>query len=193
MHARDKECIGPYPRDCSIEDGIEPNIQCGKKTKRPEMKPMATLSTLEAESKLTSSTVLRESSNVLNFRGSHSKRSLDECYDTKDSDIIRAGYTSAMNDARDWELKLSTIYDEEEELTILSMLGYLENTKRGFGCRNDEEMYQSDLKFDTTGRLLNEAYRGLKFSTECLNLQEKLLKRNRANQIAVFAEVLLIK
>jgi hypothetical protein len=112
-------------------------------------------------------------------KGSRSKRSLGECYDTEDGDIIRNEYMVAMNDARDWELELYSIYDEEEELTISILLGYLENVERGFGCRNDEAMYQSDMHFDVNGRLFDEACRGLELSTKCLNLQNKLLKRNR--------------
>jgi hypothetical protein len=67
-------------------------------------------------------------------------------------------------------------------MSIIGMLSYLDNIERGFGHKNDEELFKSERKDDTTGRLYEEAKKGFEFSKKYIHLGRSLraYKRSRA-------------
>jgi len=63
--------------------------------------------------------------------------------------------------AGEWENNLTKLYDEEEIISILNILSYLDNQRRGYGKLNDEECYTEERNADKNNRLYDEALRGL--------------------------------
>jgi hypothetical protein len=89
-------------------------------------------------------------------------------------------YIDAMNVSAEWELGLETRYCEDDILTIMGMLGYLENIERGFGHLNDEALFKSERRADSTGELYDEAVRGFALSKKYINIRRSLKECKRA-------------
>lgn len=67
----------------------------------------------------------------------------------------------AHESASAWELSLESRYSEEDILSIMNMLSYWENKRRGYGTRNDKELYWEERCADKNNILYNEAMCGL--------------------------------
>eukprot|EP01031_Cornospumella_fuschlensis_P034199 gene34199-41398_t len=72
--------------------------------------------------------------------------------------------TMSMTDysnASEWEIALNKRYGEDEIISIMNMVSYLENERRGFDCSNEEEDYREERQADQDNRLYSEAMLGL--------------------------------
>jgi hypothetical protein len=65
------------------------------------------------------------------------------------------------DNAKDWEIGLDSLYNEDEVISILNIVSCIENKRRGFGNRNDDECYWEERKADKNNRLYEEALYGL--------------------------------
>ena len=65
------------------------------------------------------------------------------------------------NAAADWEISLDSRYTEDEVVSIMNMLSYWDNKHRGYGKKNDEQLYLEERKEDVNNKLYDEAMRGL--------------------------------
>ena len=65
------------------------------------------------------------------------------------------------DNAKDWEIGLDSLYNEDEVISILNIVSCIENKLRGFGNRNDDECYWEERKADKNNRLYEEAIYGL--------------------------------
>jgi hypothetical protein len=63
--------------------------------------------------------------------------------------------------ATDWEISLDSRYNEDEVLSIMNMLSYWDNQHRGYGKRNDEQLYRDEREADKNNKLYDEAMYGL--------------------------------
>lgn len=68
--------------------------------------------------------------------------------------------------ASDWEIDLDNRYTEEEVDSIMNMLSYWDNKRRGFGHKNDEELYMQERTDDINNILYEEAMYGLSLMKE---------------------------
>ena len=68
---------------------------------------------------------------------------------------------SEYNNATDWEISLDSRYNEDEVLSIMNMLSYWDNQHRGYGKRNDEQLYLEERESDKNNKLYEEAMYGL--------------------------------
>lgn len=75
--------------------------------------------------------------------------------------IAAENTTSSSNNYSDWELGLDARYQEEEVISIMNMLSYMDNERRGYGKGNDEACYKEERGADNSNRLYDEAARGL--------------------------------
>ena len=75
-----------------------------------------------------------------------------------------------------WEDDLEKQFNEDEQMDIMGMVAYWENQLRGFGKRNDEQLYESIRKEDITGRLFEEAKIGFEYAKLCLELGPPIRK-----------------
>ena len=121
----------------------------------------------QMKSKTAFSSVRTASSRGLNFNATRSKRSLTVQHD------------AAMKDANDWEDEVDRQYNEEDALTIMSILSYFENIERGFGHLNDELMFKSERQSDVHGVLFEEATKGFELAKKCIHLRAQLRKVRR--------------
>ena len=65
------------------------------------------------------------------------------------------------DNAKDWEITLDSLYSEEAVISILNIVSCMENKRRGFGNRNDDDCYREERKADKNNRLYEEAMYGL--------------------------------
>lgn len=156
--------------------GTGHNIRYGERTTLSAKLRKTTSNKPRPRSKSNSSTELKESSVVSNSKDLPSKRRFAE---RSNEMSLKEDYERAFKAACDWEMELPERYDEEKELSIISMLGYLDNIENGFGHRNDERLYRDERAADRTGKLFEEANRGLALSLESRRLQGELSKRQR--------------
>ena len=77
-------------------------------------------------------------------------------------------YCAARKCAAVWELGLEGRYSEDELMSIMGMLSYMENIERGYGHLNDEAVFASERR---SGRLYEEAVRGFVLSKEYIRLR----------------------
>lgn len=68
--------------------------------------------------------------------------------------------TGLITGLRSWEAHVSQVYDEEDELSVESLLTYYENQSNGFGDENDEVLYQSIVNYKNGRKLVEEAKKG---------------------------------
>ena len=92
---------------------------------------------------------------------------------------ISVQHDAAMKDANDWEDEVDRQYNEEDALTIMSILSYFENIERGFGHLNDELMFKSERQSDVHGVLFEEATKGFELAKKCIHLRAQLRKVRR--------------
>jgi len=88
----------------------------------------------------------------------------------------------AINESGKWEYDLNKKYNEDQQMDIMSMIAYWENQLRGFGKQNDERLYESIRKEDSSGQLLEEAKKGFDYATVCLELGSPVIKWGIANK-----------
>lgn len=81
----------------------------------------------------------------------------------------------------EWELMCRRTYQEEDELTIHSMFAYHVNRFNGFGHRNDERLYATEISNDPTGAFREEALRGLEIFKAWAGDKFKM-KQQKTNQ-----------
>eukprot|EP01035_Chromulina_nebulosa_P019963 gene19963-25932_t len=72
----------------------------------------------------------------------------------------------------DWESNIEKTYNEEDVLSIESMISYLQNTENGYSKYNDEVLFKDEMSSTSSHILLEEAQKGWK-----LLKASKLLKR----------------
>jgi hypothetical protein len=65
------------------------------------------------------------------------------------------------DNAADWEIGLDSRYNEDDVISILNILSYWDNKRRGFGKGNDEELYEEEREADRSNILYEEAMYGL--------------------------------
>ena len=95
------------------------------------------------------------------------------------SDSLTVQHDAAMKNANDWEDGVDRQYNEEDALTIMSMMSYFENIERGFGHLNDELMFKSERQSDVHGVLYEEATKGFELAKRCIHLRALLRKVRR--------------
>jgi len=85
-------------------------------------------------------------------------------------------YLIARSDATKWELGLDDMYNEEQVLSIMGMLAYMENVERGFGHLNDQKLYNSERieNADAGNKLFAEACAGFVFFKKCILLRKQM-------------------
>jgi hypothetical protein len=79
--------------------------------------------------------------------------------ESKQTDLLTK--KTEYNNATEWEISLDNRYNEDEVLSIMNILSYWENKHRGYGKRNDEQIYREEREADKNNRLYEEAMRGL--------------------------------
>ena len=155
------QSINLSPPDCAQEDGPVLNFPSGKKCKPLAKKSRIISLQLPKRSKSDSSMGTKESLQPLN---------------TSDlSDKLLSGVEKRKieyDNAKDWEIGLDSLYNEDEVISILNIVSCIENKRRGFGNRNDDECYWEERKADRNNRLYEEALYGL-----------ELLERGRLRKI----------
>ena len=77
----------------------------------------------------------------------------------KQTDLLSKN--TECNNATDWEISLDSRYNEDEVLSIMNILSYWDNKHRGYGNRNDEQLYREEREDDKNNILYDEAMRGL--------------------------------
>jgi hypothetical protein len=90
-----------------------------------------------------------------------------------------AQYNAAIKAAAEWEFGVEIKYCDDDILTIMGLLSYLENIELeniecGFGHLTEKERQE-----DSNGELYIEAMRGFSLSKKYIHLR-KVLKRERA-------------
>jgi len=83
-------------------------------------------------------------------------------------DSAKKIYNEAIQTSCQWEDDLENKYNEDQQMDIMSMIAYWENQLRGFGKQNDERLYESIRKEDSSGKLLEEAKKGFEYAKLCL-------------------------
>ena len=156
--------------DLSTEDGTNLKSQCGRRIKLTDQWS-------QMKSKAAFSSVRTASSHGLNFNATLSKHSFEEA--TSESDSLTVQHDVAMKNASDWEDEVDKQYDEEDALTIMGMVSYLENIESGFGHLNDEKLFKSERQSDVHGILYEEAMKGFEFGKKCIHLRALLRKVRR--------------
>ena len=69
-----------------------------------------------------------------------------------------------------WEEDLEKKYNEDQQMNIMGIIAYWENQLRGFGKQNDERLYESIRKEDSSRQLLKEAKKGFEYAKLCAEL-----------------------
>ena len=111
-----------------------------------------------------------------------------EEYDSAKSRLNEAIHKSCL-----WEDDLEKKFNEDEQMDIMSIIAYWENQLRGHKKLNDERMYESIRKEDSTGRLLEEAKIGFEFAKICLEFGSVVRKwdikhkKNRRVKLSKFS------
>ena len=131
------------------EDESVHNIPSGKKYKPIAKKSNVISSKWPKRSNRDFSMDIKVSLQPLNFSDLSNKR------------LSAAKKTKNDGNYGDWELGLDVRYKEEEVISIMNMLSYLDNQRRGHGKGNDEPCYKEERLADTNDRLYNEAVHGL--------------------------------
>lgn len=93
--------------------------------------------------------------------------------DSNSNDLIRS-FEKGLNKEGEWELKLEKIYNDEQIVSIINMLTFLENEYNGFSRFNDKSLYEEERKADVAGLLYQEACRGFKISKRNIDLQNEI-------------------
>ena len=158
--------------DLSTEGGTNLKSQCGRKIIPTDKWSQMTSKQSQMKSKTAFSSVRTASSRGLNFNATRSKRSFE-------SDSLTVQHDAAMKDANNWEDEVDRQYNEEDALTIMSILSYFENIERGFGHLNDELMFKSERQSDVHGVLFEEATKGFELAKNCIHLRAQLRKVRR--------------
>ena len=76
--------------------------------------------------------------------------------ETKNKRIIK------YDNDTDWKNGLDRLYNEDEIISILNIVSCIENKRRGFGNKNNDECYREEREADKNSRLYEEAIYGLK-------------------------------
>ena len=177
MASTTQTCTVLSVSDLSTEDGTNLKSQCGRRIIPIGKWSQMTSKQSQMNSKTAFSSVRTASSRVLNFSATRSKRSFEEA--TSESDSLTVQHDAAMKNANDWEDGVDRQYNEEDALTIMSMLSYFENIERGFGHLNDELMFKSERQSDVHGVLYEEATKGFELAKRCIHLRALLRKVRR--------------
>jgi hypothetical protein len=151
-------------KDLGTLVGTKANIQSGEKTMLSELRSKTNSNTSHITSKRGFSMDSKEYSESLNTNAARNKPSLEE--HKKDIDE----YIAALQASGDWEMYVDSYYEEEEAISIIGILSYLENRERGFGHLNDEKLFQDEIQADKTGKLYKEALKGFEFSKKYISL-----------------------
>ena len=69
--------------------------------------------------------------------------------------------TIEYDNATDWENGLDSLHTEDEMISILNIVSCIENERRGFGSRSNDECYWEEREADEDNRLYEEAIYGL--------------------------------
>lgn len=142
--------ISLSPQDCGQEDGHVLNILFGKK-----LKPLA------KKSKMISPQLLKISKSDFSMEIKESSQP-SSTRDSPDKPLFEVEKRKIEYDnARDWEIGLDSRYSEDEVISILNIVSCMENKRRGFGNKNDDECLRDERKADTSNRLYEEAIYGL--------------------------------
>ena len=88
----------------------------------------------------------------------------------------------AIQKSCQWEEDLEKKYNEDQQMDIMGMIAYWENQLRGFGKQNDERLYESIRKEDSSRQLLEEAKKGFDYARVCLELGSPVRKWEIANK-----------
>ena len=88
----------------------------------------------------------------------------------KEYDSAKSRYEEAIQKSCQWEDDLEKKYNEDQQMDIMSIISYWENQLRGFGKQNDERLYESIRKEDSSGQLFEEAKKGFEYAKLCLEL-----------------------
>jgi hypothetical protein len=97
-------------------------------------------------------------------------------------DSAKNRYEEAIQKSCQWEYDLEKKYNEDQQIDIMGMIAYWENQLRGFGKRNDERLYESIRKEDSSGQLLEEAKKGFEYAKVYLELGSPVIKWEIANK-----------
>jgi exoribonuclease R len=97
-------------------------------------------------------------------------------------DSAKNRYEEAIQKSCQWEYDLEKKYNEDQQIDIMGMIAYWENQLRGFGKQNDERLYESIRKEDSSGHLLEEAKKGFEYAKVCLELGSPVIKWEIANK-----------
>ena len=97
-------------------------------------------------------------------------------------DSAKNRYEEAIQKSSQWEYDLEKKYNEDQQIDIMGMIAYWENQLRGFGKQNDERLYESIRKEDSSGQLLEEAKKGFEYAKVCLELWSPVIKWEIANK-----------
>lgn len=168
----EEECIGHSRSDCKTMGGTELNIQCGKKTTVEEEQFVLNLIKSPDKLKKGSLMVTKVSSNASNSNNLFYKRSFDEV-NVETTHLIQS-FENGLNKEGEWEIDLEKKYNDEQIISIMNMLSFLENEHNGFSRFNDKSLYEEERKMDVTGLLYREACRGFKISKRNINLQNEI-------------------
>lgn len=147
--------ISLSPQDCGQEDGRVLNIPFGKQRKPLAKKSKMISPQLLKISKSDISIEIKESSQPSSTRDSSDK----PLFDVEKRKI-------EYDSARDWEIGLDSRYSEDEVISILNIVSCMENKRRGFGNKSDDECLRDERKADTSNRLYEEAIYGLELLAE---------------------------
>eukprot|EP01041_Mallomonas_annulata_P009647 gene9647-20050_t len=170
-------CTSRLVENCWTEVRLGPRNPSGKRMAHPDKMSKSTSPKSRMNSKCSISTANAEYLEDLSTRDTRNKRSSDEVIFSNDT--INAEYVLASQKANNWEAYVNGRYDEEDVLTIMGMLSYLDNIERGFGDLNDQLLFESERESDVHGILYKEAVEGSKLTKKCIHLLEQLHKVQR--------------
>ena len=148
------------------------STQCGKKTTVEEEQFVLNLIKSPDKLKKGSLMVTKVSSNVSNSNNLFYKRSFDEV-NVETAHLIQS-FENGLNKEGEWEIDLEKKYNDEQIISIMNMLSFLENEHNGYSRFNDKSLYEEERKMDVTGLLYREACRGFKISKRNINLQNEI-------------------
>ena len=97
-------------------------------------------------------------------------------------DSAKSRLEEAIQKSCQWEKDLEKFWNEDQQMDIMSMIAYWENQLRGFGKQNDERLYESIRREDSSGQLVEEAKKGFEYATVCLQLGSPVRKWGMANK-----------
>ena len=163
-------------------DGTNLNYPFGRKTTQIELKQKKTSRKSLKKSKRHFSVERKESSLRSKSNVMSNQRSFEEDLSPKGIKDLEDEYAAVTKAANLWELDVEARYCEDEILSIMGMLSYLENIERGFGHLNDEALFKDERQADSDGKLYEEAVKGFEHFKKCIQLR-RLLKEYKRTRV----------